>query len=150
MVRNWLPQDFRDFFKFLNEEKVEYLLIGGWAVGVHGCPRYTADLDVWIARTPENAAKVVEALERFGFSHGEVNRDLVLKDGNIIRMGFPPMRIEISNRISGVEFDDCVPRRVVADMDGIEVPVIGLQDLLKNKKASGRPKHVIDIDNLTA
>jgi hypothetical protein len=149
MEQESLPPDFKDFFRFLNEEEVDYLLVGGWAVGVYGASRYTQDIDVWVATGETNARRVVRVLERFGFTHGEANESLVLEPGNIIRLGFPPLRIEIINRLSGVEFDDCIKRRKLVAISGINIPVISLSDLIMNKRASGRPKDLIDLDNLT-
>lgn len=149
MEKMLLPDDFRDFLKFLNEEKVEYLIIGGWAVAIHGVPRYTKDLDVWIAIGVENAKRVVIALKRFGFTHGETDEALFLQEGNIIRMGFPPMRIEILNKIDGVDFSECYERRTVRQVGELKIPVICLDDLLLNKRASGRPQDLADIDRLT-
>ena len=134
--------------KFLNEEKVRYLLIGGYAVGFYGHPRATGDMDIWIALSENNATAVVRVLERFGFTHGEADKQLFLDEGNIIRMGFPPMRIEILNQIDGVNFDDCYSRRIENLFDDVLTPVISRQDLLTNKRASGRPKDLADIDAL--
>jgi hypothetical protein len=146
-----LPPDFREFLQFLNEEQVEveYLLIGGWAVGIHGVIRYTQDLDVWVAISPRNAGRLLSALKRFGFTHGEATEALFLESGNIVRMGVPPMRIEICNEIDGVKFGECHQRRLMTDMDGVAVPVISLEDLLKNKRASNRLKDQADVEALT-
>ena len=143
-----LSNDLKEFLQFLNEEKVEYLLIGGWAVGYHGYPRLTIDMDVWVAMTPENAARILRTLVRFGFTHGEVDEAVFLKPGNIVRFGFPPNRIEIINCVSGVEFEECSKRKMMADFDGVTVPVISREDLLINKRASGRNKDLADIDGL--
>lgn len=145
-----LPEDFRDFLQFLNEAKVEYLVVGGWAVTIHGVPRYTKDLDVWIGMTAENAKRIVAALHRFGFTHGEAGESLFVEPGNIVRMGFPPMRIEIMNQIDGVMFEDCFERRTMRQASGLDLPVISLDDLLANKRASGRPQDLADVDKLTA
>ncbi|MCB1211295.1 MAG: hypothetical protein KDK97_18360 [Verrucomicrobiales bacterium] len=144
-----LPPDFKEFLQFLNEEKVEYLLIGGWAVGVYGVIRYTQDMDVWVAIHPENAGRIVKALGRFGFTHGEATAELFLETGNIIRMGVPPMRIEIATKIDGVEFTECHERREVVMIDGLSVPVISLADLIQNKRASNRLKDQADVEALT-
>jgi predicted nucleotidyltransferase len=144
-----LPPDFREFLQFLNDEGVAYLLIGGWAVSVHGVIRYTQDMDVWVATSPDNVQRVLSALERFGFSHGEATAELFLEPGNIIRMGFPPMRIEICTQIDGVVFADCYERRLMTEMDGIQIPVIALNDLLANKRASNRLKDQADVEALT-
>ncbi len=148
MVNRKLTDDFREFLKFLEEEKVEFLIIGGFAVGFHGHPRTTGDMDIWIAMTAENAKRVVKALYRFGFQQDEAKEDLFLEPGNVVRMGWPPMRIEIFNVIDGVQFSDCYERREIADFDGLKVPVIALDDLIKNKRASGRNQDIADIDAL--
>ena len=144
-----LSDDLKEFLRFLNEEAVEYLLGGGWAVGFHGYPRLTQDLDVWIAMSEENAKRVLASLHRFGFTHGEAGLELFTTPGNIVRFGFPPNRIEVMNKIDGVEFEACFQRRVTADFDGVVVPLIGLSDLISNKRASGRHKDLADIEGLS-
>jgi len=99
-----LPLDFKEFLKLLNEKNVRYLLIGGYAAGYHGYPRATNDMDIWIAVHPDNAQRIVDMLKEFGFDLPELTPDLFLKKDKIIRMGNPPMRLEISTGISGVEF----------------------------------------------
>ena len=143
-----LHPDFKDFLRLLNEEQVEYLLIGGYAVGIHGYPRATADIDFWIAINPDNAQKVTKALARFGFGETGVNPGMFQQPNQIIRMGLPPYRIEISTGISGVIFEDCYQRRLETVLDGVTVNVISLQDLKINKRASGRNKDLADLDNL--
>lgn len=130
------------------EEKVEYLLIGGWAVGYHGYPRLTQDMDVWVEMSVENTRRILKSLERFGFPPGVAEESLFLKPGNIVRFGFPPNRIEILNQISGVDFADCIQRKELADFDGLTVPVIAVEDLIRNKRASGRHKDLADIEGL--
>jgi len=148
MATTPLPQDFRDFLKLLDDEEVEYLLIGGYAVGYYGYPRATADMDVWIAVHPANAEKTVRALRRFGMKTPELTVDLFLDKGNVIRMGLPPMRLEIQTEISGVEFAACYARRERVDMGGIRVDLISLEDLKTNKRASGRHKDLEDLEHL--
>jgi hypothetical protein len=133
----------------LNSHQVEYLLIGGYAVGYYGYPRATADMDIWIATEPENAAKVVKVLQAFGFGVEEVTPDLFLQEEQIIRMGMPPVRIEILTTISGVSFEECYAERQVDVLDGIEVNLISLDHLKVNKKASGRYKDLNDLENLS-
>ncbi len=143
-----LPLDFKEFLKLLNEKAVKYLLIGGYAVGYHGYPRATNDMDVWVAIHPDNAGRIVQALKEFGFDQPELTPELFLKKNKIIRMGHPPMRLEISTGISGVEFDDCYASRIVDDFDGVTVSIIDLPHLKKNKKAAGRLKDLADLENL--
>ena len=143
-----LPQDFRDFLKLLNSKRIEYLLIGGYAVGYYGYPRATADMDIWIAISKENARKVTEAMKDFGVNTPALSEGIFLEPGKIIRMGYPPIRIEVLTEISGVNFKRCYARREEIKIDGIKIKMISLGDLLKNKKASGRHKDLNDLENL--
>jgi hypothetical protein len=143
-----LPPDFKEFLKLLKDEDVKYLLIGGYAVGYHGYPRATNDIDVWIAVEKKNAEKVTGVLNKFGFNVPELTPELFLQKDRIIRMGIPPMRIEITTGISGVEFDDCYSERVSTILDGVQVDIIDLPHLKINKKAAGRLKDLADLENL--
>ena len=143
-----LPPDFKDFLKLLTQHEVEYLLIGGYAVAFHGYVRYTGDMDIFIRLNPENAERVRQVLIDFGFPESEVPSDLFLEFGRIVRMGIPPMRIEILNNISGVTFEECYERRVVQIVDDVAVNFIHLDDLKRNKTASGRTKDLNDIEHL--
>ena len=143
-----LPPDFKELLKLLNSHQVEYLIIGGYAVAYHGYPRATADIDVWIAATPENTEKVVAVLREFGFGLPELTPELFQKPDQIIRMGVPPMRVEILTGISGLNFSECYPRRIVDLLDGIEANLIDLTNLKINKKAAGRHKDLDDLENL--
>jgi hypothetical protein len=143
-----LPLDFREFLNLFNENHVEYLLIGGYAVGYHGYPRATNDMDVWVAISPKNAERIVTALRKFGFDVPELSSDLFLQESKIIRLGMPPIRIEISTGISGVDFNECYRDRVVDILDGVPVNIISLGHLKINKKASGRHKDLSDLENL--
>jgi hypothetical protein len=143
-----LPPDFKEFLRLLNAHQVEYLLIGGYAVAYHGYPRATADMDIWIAADPRNAEKVVAALKEFGFDLPGLSADLFLKEGQIIRMGVPPVRIEIATGISGVRFQECFVVRVVDVLDEVEVNLISLTHLKANKKAAGRHRDLDDLEHL--
>ena len=143
-----LPEDFKEFLKLLDAKKVDYLLIGGYAVGYHGYVRATADMDVWISAKHENAAKTVSALREFGFDFPNLSEELLLTPDNILRMGVPPFRLEILSSISGVSFDECYAERVVDTIDDVEVPIISLRHLKVNKKASGRLKDLTDLEHL--
>jgi len=144
-----LPDDFKEFLKLLNDREVEYLLIGGYAVGYHGYPRTTADIDVWVAISTENAEKLVAVFNDFGMLSDEVDISLFMNPGNIVRMGMAPVRIEVLNEIDGVEFNDCFSRRSPIEIDGVEVNLISLADLRANKLASGRHKDLDDLEHLT-
>ena len=145
-----LPPDFKEFLKLLKEHDVRYLLIGGYAVGYHGYIRATGDMDIWIAIHPDNAHKMVAVLKTFGFDHPDLSAELFLHENKILRMGVPPVRLEITTSISGVEFDECYQARVVDELDGVEVNLIDLENLKKNKKASGRLKDMVDFKKLTS
>jgi len=143
-----LPPDFKDFFQLLNSHQVEYLLIGGYAVGYNGYPRATGDMDIWIAIHPQNAEKVVTVLRKFGFDLPELSVELFLKENQIIQMGVPPVKIDITTTISGVRFDECYAERIIDMLDGVQVNLINLKHLKANKKASGRLKDLTDVEHL--
>src|SRR5690606_35985404 len=138
-----LPTDFKDFLKLLNENAVDYLLIGGYAVAYYGYPRATVDMDVWVAISPGNAEKTTRALRDFGFDVPELSAELFLSPNKVVRMGVPPLRIEVLTTISGVSFDECFRHRTVAEIDGVPVSLISLEHLKINKRASGRLKDQI-------
>ena len=143
-----LPQDFKEFFQSFNQHEVEYLLVGGYAVGYHGYPRATIDIDVWIASNPENARRVVAALEDFGFSGEVLVEGLFLESDKVVRMGLPPMRIEIMTSISGVDFKHAYDQRVEDILDGVPIKLISLHHLKANKVAAARAKDLADLEEL--
>jgi hypothetical protein len=142
------PTELREFLELLNENHVEYLLIGDYAVGYHGFPRATADMDIWIATNETNARKIITAPERFGFAGTGMTPDLFLGRDKITQMGNPPLRIEILTTISGLEFTDAYAKRIVDVIDRVPVSFISAEHLKINKRASGRPKDLADLDNL--
>lgn len=143
-----LPHDFKEFLKLLDDHQVEYLLIGGYAVGYYGYPRATADMDVWIAIHPDTAEKICTVLHAFGMRSTTLVPQLFLEPGRIIRMGVPPLRIEILTTIDGVDFTTCFARRQRAVIDSVSVNLIHVDDLKRNKHASGRHKDLDDIEHL--
>jgi len=143
-----LPPDFKEFLRLLNAHQVEYLLIGGYAVGYHGYPRATVDMDIWISMHPDNADRIVAVLEEFGFNLPDLSPDMFLKEWQVIRLGVPPVRIEIATTISGVNFSECYAEKVLGELDGEQVKLIGLKHLKINKKASGRHQDLADLENL--
>ena len=143
-----LPRDFSDFLRLLNSARVEYLLVGGYAVGLHGYPRATGDMDILVAADPENAEKVVRVLLDFGFSPDTINQEMFEKQRQVVRMGRPPVAIDVLTSASGIDFSECYSRRQQRTIDGVEVSVIDLADLRTNKQASGRPKDLDDLENL--
>jgi hypothetical protein len=149
MATTRLPADFRDFLKLLNSHHVDYSLIGGYAVCYHGYFRNTADIDIWIATTPENAARLIQLIREFGFETPQLKEGLFLEKGKIIRMGTEPTRIEILTEISGCNFDECYKNRVEGTLDGTPTMIISLPDLLINKRSAGRLKDLNDVEKLS-
>lgn len=146
MIR--LPQDFKELLQLLNSKKIEYLVIGGYAVAFHGHPRATGDLDIWIAISKENAHKTVAALKEFGFDTPDLKDEIFLEKDKNIRMGNEPLRIEILTSIDGVEFSECYKNKNTVTIDDVKINFISVQDLKKNKKASGRLQDLADIENI--
>lgn len=149
MATTPLTPDFRDFLKLLNSHAVDYLLIGGYAVAAHGYARHTKDMDVLIAVGPENARRVERALKDFGFAADSLHGHDFGAPGTVFMVGRPPNRIDLLTSIPGVEFADAFARRVRVELEGVPVPVIGLEDLKTAKLASGRGTDLIDVDELT-
>lgn len=147
-MKQALPFDFKEFLRLLNETEVQYLLVGGYAVGYHGYPRATADMDIWVAVSPDNAEKLVKAFHQFGMKAPELTPDLFLQYGRIIRMGMPPMRIEVLTEIDGVSFAECYAARTTTKIDGQTVHLISREHLRANKLASGRHKDLDDLEHL--
>ena len=141
-------QDFREFIELLIKNKAEYLIVGGYAVGIHGHPRYTGDLDIWLNPTSQNAERILKSVNEFGFSSFKLTLEDFTKPGNVIQLGYPPLRIDLLTEIDGVTFEECFSNRKEVVIEDLKVNFIGYNDLLKNKKETGRPRDIDDIDNL--
>jgi len=140
--------DFRDLFAALNAAGAEYLLVGGYALAVHAAPRFTKDLDVWVNPTPENAARVHEALHRFGAPLGELRVEDLSTSGIVFQLGVPPNRIDVLTAIDGVSFPDAWLERLETTYGGQHVSVISRRHLAVNKRATGRPQDLLDAEAL--
>src|SRR5699024_3327729 len=143
-----LSKDFNEFIGLLNENEVEYLLVGGYAVILHGYPRFTGDIDFFIRRTSQNAEKVIQVLREFGFSELDISADDLIKPDQILQLGRHPLRIDILTSLEGVTFQECIKEKEIFEVDNLTLPVIGLKQLKKNKKAAGRTKDLNDLENL--
>jgi hypothetical protein len=143
-----LNQDFKEFIQLLNAHKVEYLIVGGYAVAVHGFPRTTGDIDFWVKPFNENADRVMRALIDFGFDSLDVSREDFLKKDHVVQLGFPPNRIDIMTSISGVDFDECWKEKMEIDFEGEIISVISLHYLRINKEKTARDKDKTDLKNL--
>ena len=143
-----LPRDFKELLALLEENHVEYVIVGGYAMAFHGVPRYTGDIDILIHSTPGNARRVITALNRFGFASLNFSVEDFTTPERVIQLGFPPLRIDILSSIDGVEWDDIYPYREECVIDGLNICFIGKTQLIENKKASGRSKDLTDIKAL--
>jgi hypothetical protein len=117
-------------------------------VGYHGYVRATADMDIWVDPERGNAERLVEVLREFGFGASDPTPEMFLEEARVIRMGVPPIRIELLTSLSGVEFEECYAERVVEDWDDVSVNIISLPKLKENKRASGRLKDLSDLEYL--
>jgi len=146
MIR--LPTEFSDLLKLLNVHDVRYLVVGGFAVAWHGYPRATGDIDIWTERSRANAERIVRAVREFGFDVPQLREDTLVETNRILRMGNPPLRVEILTSISGVEFSPCFASRDEVVLGDLRIPVLNLVHLRENKRASGRHKDLDDLENL--
>jgi predicted nucleotidyltransferase len=144
-----LDPNFADFLKSLNANRVEYLVVGGYAVGYHGFVRATGDLDVFVRLSRPNAEALHAAFKNFGFDVPELTVAVLMEPGKIVRIGVPPLRLEVMNGISGVTFDQCYARRLEENIAGVRVCFIDRESLILNKQAAGRPKDLADLAALT-
>ena len=141
-----IPKDFKEFIELLNENKVEYLIVGGYAVGFHSQPKFTQDIDFWIRNNEKNIDKLLRVLTEFGFADLNIKAEDLKENDTILQLGVPPMRIDILTGVSGLEFNDAFERRVCGIYHGVPAQFISIPDLINNKKASGRKKDLQDID----
>jgi len=143
-----LNSDFRDILSAFCEEKVEFMLVGAYAVAAHGLPRATGDIDLWIKPSNDNAERVWAALSRFGAPLQNLSKRDFLTPGTVVQLGITPRRIDILTQITGVNYEEADPHKVLIDLEGMRIPVIGLSQLLQNKAAVGRPQDKADVARL--
>lgn len=143
-----LSKDFKEFVALLNAHAVDYLIVGGYAMALHGRPRNTGDLDIWVKRSTDNAERLVKALDAFGFAGlGLTQRDFETPE-QVVQLGYPPFRIDLLTDIDGVKFQDAWPNHETVEYQGLQMHFIGLEDLKANKRASGRPRDIDDLEQL--
>lgn len=140
--------DFKEFVQLLIKNQVEYLVVGGYAVSIHGYPRYTGDLGIWINSTKNNAEKVLTCINEFGFSSSELTEKDFTREYGVVQIGYPPVRIDIINNVDGVTFENCFKKKSIIEIDGLPVNFISLEDLITNKKTTARPRDIDDVENL--
>ena len=143
-----MDSNYLDMLKCLNKAGVDYIMVGGWAVNLHGYVRATIDLDIWILADQENARKVYAALGEFGAPLGQVKPEDFAQDGTIFQIGVAPCRIDVINKIDGVKYAEASPRAIQKTIEGVPVRIISREDLIANKRASGRTKDLADAEIL--
>lgn len=143
-----LSNDFKEFIELLNVNKVKYLVVGGYAVGFHGHPRYTKDIDLWVLMKPDNATSIIKSVKEFGFESLGLLEEDFLDAENIIQLGFPPNRIDLLTEISGVKFETCYENKSIVEFEGVKIPFISIDDLIINKQTSGRLQDLADAEKL--
>jgi predicted nucleotidyltransferase len=147
MEKRQLPEDFKDFIRYLNSNNVEYLLIGGWAVSIYGNPRLTKDIDFLISSKYENIDKLKKALDDFGAPPIDIEKYKKEED-SVIRMGVSPIQIDIIKQAAGIIMEECYKRKEVIYLDDIEINIISIKDLIINKIAAGRDQDITDANIL--
>lgn len=144
-----LDPDFSEFVESFNDHEVRYLVVGGYALAAHGLPRATGDLDAWVWVDDDNAERILAALAAFGFGGLGLEASDFDHPDSVVQLGYPPYRIDILTSIDGVDFEDAWERRLSINIDGLQLEVIGRDDLLRNKIAADRPQDRADVDRLT-
>jgi len=143
-----LNEDYRDMLQALVAEKVRFLLVGAYALAAHGYPRATMDIDIWVMPAPDNADAVLRAIHRFGAPLHDLTKADLESDGTVFQIGLAPRRIDILTAASGLQFDQAFAHSLTVDIEGIEVHIPSVADLIRNKRASGRTKDLADAEAL--
>ena len=143
-----LNEDYKDMLLALSDEKVSFLLVGAYALAAHGYPRATIDIDIWIMPSPQNADAVLRALRRFGAPLHNLTKEDLQKDGTVFQIGLAPRRIDIITAASGLQFEETYGRSLLVKIEGIDVHIPSIDDLIINKRASGRTKDLADAEAL--
>jgi len=144
----FLTDDFVEFIECCAAREVRFLIVGSYALAAHGYPRATKDLDVWVLLDPENAERVVGALDDFGMGSLGLTAQDFLEPEIVVQLGYPPARIDLLTSISGVTFEECWNNRLLVDIGELTVDFISAEDLIRNKRAAGRPQDLVDADTL--
>jgi len=139
-----LNEDYKEMLQILLEENVKFIVVGAYALGAHGFPRATGDIDIWIEPTAVNAKKVIRSLARFRVPLSDVNQEDFTEEGIIFQIGVAPRRIDIITIIDGVEFQSAYAKKLLVSVEGLSIPVLSVEDLIKNKESTGREKDALD------
>ena len=141
-----VQKDFRDLLELFNKYKVDYIIVGAYALGFHGAPRYTGDLDVFVRPDPINARSIMQALHEFGFGSVGLTAADFEEEGKVVQLGFPPVRVDIITSITGVSWEQARSGRVKGPFGDLTVHYIGRDDFIANKRALGRKKDIADLE----
>ena len=144
-----VARDFEEFFASCNKHEVEYLIVGGYAFALHAHPRYTGDMDVFVRVSEDNARRIIKALEDFGFASPSLTSQDLATPGRVVQIGYPPLRIDLITAIDGVVFEEAWSRRVRSTYGQQNVHFISKEDIIANKRASGRKQDLLDLEDLT-
>ena len=143
-----LPQDFRDLLQILEANNVQYLIVGGYALSLYATPRTTGDLDIFVKIDPENATRILQSLNEFGFGGIGITQEDLLTPSQVFQLGYPPNRIDFLTGIEGVSWEEAFSNRQYTVQNGIRIPVIGQEELIKNKLSTGRQKDFADVESI--
>ena len=143
-----IQKDFKELLELLNSHKVEYLIVGGYALAYYGHPRFTGDMDILVKAEHENAGKIILALKDFGFGALDISEDDLIFSGNVIQLGYPPVRIDLVTSISGVAWEEANSNKIKEEYGGVTTFIIGKKEFIKNKKTLGRHQDLADIETL--
>jgi hypothetical protein len=143
-----VAKDFEEFFASCNKHKVQYLVVGGYAFAVHAHPRYTGDLDLFVRASEENARRIIDALDEFGFASPSLTWNDLATPSKVVQIGYPPLRLDLLTSIDGISFDHAWPRRVQSMYGNQPIQVLSKEDLIANKRSSGRKQDLLDLEDL--
>jgi hypothetical protein len=145
-----LNEDYKDMLHALSDEKVKFILVGAYALAAHGYPRATMDIDIWVMPSPENADAVLRALRRFGAPLQNLTKEDLQKDGTVFQIGVAPRRIDIITAATGLQFEETYRNSISINIEAVEVHIPCINDLIRNKRATGRTKDLADAETLEA
>lgn len=143
-----LNEDYKEMLQLLLGEQVDFIIVGAYALGAHGYPRATGDIDIWVKPNNLNSKKLYKALARFGAPLDQIQADEFSNEGIIFQIGVIPRRIDIITKIDGVTYEEADEDKIIVEIEGLKLPVISLEKLIKNKIAAGRDKDKLDIKTL--
>jgi hypothetical protein len=143
-----LNEDYKDILQLLLKDKVRFLVVGAYALGVYGYPRATGDIDIWVEPSTENSKKIFKVLGEFGSPIKKISSETFAAQGIIFQIGVPPRRIDFITEIDGVKFISAYKNRKIIALENLKVPFLSLKDLIRNKQSTGRPKDLLDVKYL--